>query len=179
MPLLASRSSVYPVGGGKVRRPTLANPESQKQNSHPSQFSPDPLPWAQETHRADPKIWGKEVLRAFRCPEISISSFWGGGSSLQPSPRLLPGPRSQASFPTASMFWMSSPSSFSCKMDWQRLLVAFLFVLWCQECHLVYVLRGATQSGEPGSPCPPAAWLPSPYFPDSRPEPLPCCNKSL
>lgn len=83
-----------------MREPTLETPEGHKQPFilHKSPPSPDSLPWAQETHRAGPKIWGKEVLRAYRCPEISSFPYQWWALSPQPSHRLQPGLRSHAFF---------------------------------------------------------------------------------
>lgn len=148
MPLPASHSSIYPVEGGGERAHT-GNLRRPKTNIHPSQLSsPDSLLWTQETHRASPKIWGEEVLRTYRCPEITSILLWGALSP-RPSRRLHPGSRSQAFF--CLNILEAPPLSFhSCwvpaRWTGRGCLLRFVCAL-VPGMHLLYVLRGATQWG--------------------------------
>lgn len=139
-----------PGGSREVREPTLETPEGHKQPFilHKSPPSPDSLPWAQETHRAGPKIWGKEVLRAYRCPEISSFPYQWWALSPQPSHRLQPGLRSHAFF--AEPQHVPPLVSHSCwvpaRWTGRGCLLRFVCAL-VPGMHLLSVLRGPHSGG--------------------------------
>lgn len=151
MPLPASLSSVYPVEGGGFERAHTGNLRRPETNIHPSQASsPDSLLWTQETHRASPKVWGKEVLRPYRCPEItSILSSCGGVLSSQ----LWTSPRAQVSGILLQSLnildvlpYCSIPAG--CLQDGlAEAACCVLFVLWCQECTYYMSLEGPHSGG--------------------------------
>lgn len=166
-----------------MREPTLENSGGQKQifTLHNS-----PLQIHSPGHRRptgqDPKIWERryrEPASALKSPPPSLSPL-PMGVGLESPPLSQMSTRVQVSTASTVLDVVPCcPVSAGClQVGLAEAAHCVSFVLWCQECHLVHVLREAMQ-GESlvflvlhllGS---------LPFFPDSRLELLLCCNKSL